>query len=584
MKIKICGIKDIDDLQYCISLGVDLIGLNFYSKSKRCVQNGNILERISTINLGNTKLVAVCVDNSTEEIDYIIQHYPISMIQFSGKQDTHFVEKFKDKAKIIYTIADQSHVEQCKDYCDIILFDASHGSGKIVDFQIHDIKHKFAIAGGICKDNIASFSEKYKNAEFLDIASGVEENGEFSKRKLEAILSTFHKNNFIHRSKGQFGIYGGAFIPETLKPIIDKISDAFEEFKSNSQIIDEFHRTLRDYAGRKTPLYFCENLTKHCNGAKIYAKREDLLHGGAHKTNNVIGQFMLAKMLDVKEVICETGAGQHGVAVAMVGAKFGIKVKVFMGYKDYERQKTNVERMRVFGADIIPVKSGSMSLKDAINEAMKYWVCNPEIYYVFGTAAGPHPFPQMVSYFQKIIGDEAREQILKAEKLLPSAVVACIGGGSNAIGIFQGFLGDTSIELIGVEPQGTGEKHGMSLQLGKVGCLHGSMQKVLCDENGNIQESHSISAGLDYPGVSPIHAFMFENKLSSYVGIHDYEAINAYTLFSQMEGIIPALETSHAIAHVMKIAKNYKKNEVILFNLSGRGDKDIETVANFTYA
>jgi tryptophan synthase beta subunit len=579
MKIKICGIKNICDLKYCIVMGVDYVGLNFYSKSKRFCKNGDILDNLSNIDLGNTKLVAIIVDNNEDEINEMIQKYPISILQFSGGQGLEFISKFKDKAKIIYVIENEKDADKYNNYCDILLLDASHGNGLQKDFD--PINHKYAIAGGINADNISNIAKKHCNAEFLDVASGVEDDLVFSKIKLAKLIDTLGGNNFIDRSNGIFGEYGGAFIPEILKPTFDKINNAFNEFKNNAKYISEFEHTLKYYAGRETPLYYCENLTKYCGSAKIYAKREDLLHGGAHKTNNVIGQCMIAKIIDAKEVICETGAGQHGVAVSMVGAKFGFKVKVFMGAKDIVRQKANVERMKIFGAEVISVECGSKSLKDGINEAMKYWICNPDIYYIFGTAAGPHPFPQMVSYFQKVIGIETRKQILDIEGKLPSEVVACIGGGSNAIGIFQGFIGDANTRLIGIEPAGDGVKHGMSLQFGKIGCLHGSIQKVLCDNNGNIEESQSISAGLDYPGISPIHAFMSDYGLASYVGVTDNEAIEAYKFFSKMEGIIPALESSHAIAYVMKVAKKYSKDDVVIFNLSGRGDKDMDTVMNF---
>jgi tryptophan synthase beta chain len=386
----------------------------------------------------------------------------------------------------------------------------------------------------------------------------------------------------IESNNGKYGQFGGSFIPELLKPTFDKINQAFKEFKNSKIHQDSFISLLNHYAGRPTPLYFCENLTKACNGAKIYAKREDLLHGGAHKTNNAIGQFIIAKILNAKEVICETGAGQHGVAVAMVGAKFGIKVKIFMGAKDIARQAQNVARMKIFGAEVIEVKSGSQSLKDSVNQAMKYWIANPASYYVFGTACGPAPFPEMVTYFQQIIGQETKKQILEIENKLPNVIVAAIGGGSNAIGIFSDFINEDEVKLIGVEPAGDGKNnHGMSIQKGRIGCLHGSIQNLLCDANGNISESHSVSAGLDYPGVSPIHSHLNQLKRAEYVGITDSEAVNAYKEFSKLEGILPALESSHAIAHVMKIAKNYQKDQVIIFNLSGRGDKDIDTINNF---
>ena len=382
-------------------------------------------------------------------------------------------------------------------------------------------------------------------------------------------------------NNGFYGQFGGQFVPEILKPSFDKIAAAFEVFLQNSQYQEELKSLLKSFAGRETPMYFCENLSKKAGGAKIYAKREDLLHGGAHKTNNVLGQMIIARILGVKEVICETGAGQHGVAVSMVAAKFGLSAKIFMGAKDVARQKTNVDRMKIFGAQVIPVENGSQSLKDAINEAMRYWIQNPHIYYVFGTASGPHPFPKMVAYFQKIIGIEARRQILEIEGKLPKEVIACVGGGSNAIGIFQAFIDDFDVKLIGVEPGGDGEKHGMSLSKGKMGVLHGSLQNLLCDENGNICESHSISAGLDYPGVSPIHSYLYSINRAEYAGVLDKNAVYAYHEFSKTEGIIPALESSHAVYYAMISAKKYTENDVIMFNLSGRGDKDIQTILDY---
>lgn len=293
--------------------------------------------------------------------------------------------------------------------------------------------------------------------------------------------------------------------------------------------------------------------------------------------------MMLAKMMGMRKIIAETGAGQHGIATAMVGSMFGFEVKIFMGKKDIERQKPNVDRMKLLGADIISIDSGSATLKDAVNEATRYWIANShDTYYVFGTAAGPHPFPELVSYFQKVIGVEARKQVLKETGKLPKEVIAAVGGGSNAIGIFQGFLKDENVKLIGVEPAGDGrKKHGMTLQKGKVGCLHGSLSKVMMDKDGQIEESYSISAGLDYPGVSPIHTFLQEIKRSEYVGITDKEAVNAFLRLSKDEGIIPALESSHALAQAFKNAKKYSKKDIILVNLSGRGDKDLDTVFKY---
>ncbi|MCK5460639.1 tryptophan synthase subunit beta [Candidatus Gracilibacteria bacterium] len=388
--------------------------------------------------------------------------------------------------------------------------------------------------------------------------------------------------NFIENAHGRFGRYGGCFAPELLQPILNRVKEAFEKFKNTPKLQQEFDELLESFAGRPTPIYFAQNLSESLGGAQIWIKREDLLHGGAHKTNNVLGQALLAREMGAKFLIAETGAGQHGIATAMAGAKFKLPVKIFMGTKDIERQKVNVERMQLLGAEVVSVESGSKSLKDAINEAMRFWIAHSqETYYMFGTAAGPHPFPELVARFQKVIGVEAREQILKKVGRLPDEVLACVGGGSNAIGIFQAFLEDSSVKLVGVEPAGDGIKHGLTIGKGKYGCLHGSLSKVNCDEHGQIEESHSISAGLDYPGVSPLHAFLEEEMRAEYAGILDDEAVRAFLDFSKAEGIIPALESSHALAEAMKRASTYGTDKILLVNLSGRGDKDLHTIFDY---
>jgi len=395
-------------------------------------------------------------------------------------------------------------------------------------------------------------------------------------------MSKINFKEELFSNNGHFGRYGGCFAPELLQPVLKKVEIAFENFKKSDSLKKEFEYLLKHYAGRKTPVYYAKNYSKIAGGAQIWVKREDLLHGGAHKTNNVLGQAILAREIGSKKIICETGAGQHGIATAMVGALFGFEVKIFMGAKDVERQKMNVDRMKLLGAEVVAIKSGSKSLKDAINEAMRYWVSHScDTYYVFGTAAGPHPFPQLVSYFQQVIGKEAREQILEETGKLPKEVLACVGGGSNAMGIFQGFLDDYKVKLIGVEPAGTGKKHGQTIGKGKFGCLHGSLSKVNCDKYGQIEESHSISAGLDYPGVSPIQAYLDEIERVEFCGISDKEAVEAFIEFSKLEGIIPALESSHALAEIKKRAKNYNKNDILLVNLSGRGDKDLHTIFDY---
>ena len=385
---------------------------------------------------------------------------------------------------------------------------------------------------------------------------------------------------------GRFGIYGGRFVAETLMPLILELEQAFDESKTDPEFAADMDRYLSHYVGRPSALYLAERLTKHLGGAKIYFKREDLNHTGAHKINNCIGQILLAKRMGKTRIIAETGAGQHGVATATVCALFDLPCVVYMGAKDIKRQAPNVYRMKMLGAEVRPVTAGSQSLKDALNEALRDWVTNVEdTFYIIGTVAGPHPFPAMVRDFQSVIGDETREQIMKAESKLPDTLVACIGGGSNAMGLFHPFLDDSDIEIIAVEAAGKGidsGEHAASLSAGSAGVLHGNRTYLLQDDDGQITEAHSISAGLDYPGIGPEHSWLHDIGRAQYVSITDDEAIEAFQLCTRLEGIIPALESSHAIAHVMKIAANYPSDHVIVMNMSGRGDKDLNTVAKAT--
>lgn len=380
------------------------------------------------------------------------------------------------------------------------------------------------------------------------------------------------------RSLGKFGPFGGVFVSELLIPALEALEVAFEDAQKDPAFKATLDRLLKDYAGRPTPLYFAENISREV-GAKIYLKREDLLHGGAHKTNNTLAQALLAQRMGKKRLIAETGAGQHGVATAIAGALFGMEVAIFMGAKDVDRQRPNVERMKLFGATVHPVTSGAATLKEAINETLRHWTERAQdSFYVFGTVAGPHPYPTMVREFQRVIGDEARAQILEREGRLPDAAIACVGGGSNAIGLFTAFLEDRAVELIGVEPGGRGidtQLHGATLGKGKIGCLHGSLSYVLQDDDGQIREAHSISAGLDYPGVGPEHSFLKDSGRARYEAIDDDDALDAYRWLARREGILPALESAHAIAHARRFAK---PGSLVIVNLSGRGDKDLAHV------
>ena len=383
--------------------------------------------------------------------------------------------------------------------------------------------------------------------------------------------------------KGHFGQYGGRFVAETLMHALDELQETYARLKLDPAFQHEFDQDLAHYVGRPSPLYFAKRLTEEVGGAQIYLKREDLNHTGAHKVNNTIGQALLAKYMGKQRVIAETGAGQHGVATATVAARFGMQCQVYMGAEDIARQTLNVYRMKLLGAEVISVESGSRTLKDAMNEAMRDWATNVEdTYYIIGTVAGPHPYPMLVRDFQAVIGREAKQQCLKQTGKLPDALVACVGGGSNAIGLFHPFIEDPSVRMIGVEAGGDGIEtgnHAAPLCVGQPGVLHGNRTYLMEDEAGQIIETHSISAGLDYPGVGPEHSWLKDIKRAEYVAINDDEALAAFHLLTKIEGIIPALESSHAIAQVCKTAKHMSKDEVVIVNLSGRGDKDIHTVA-----
>ncbi|MBI0066286.1 tryptophan synthase subunit beta [Commensalibacter sp. M0134] len=384
---------------------------------------------------------------------------------------------------------------------------------------------------------------------------------------------------------GHFGKYGGMFIAETLVPLILDLQKAYQSIQKDPGFQNELTYYLKNYVGRPSPLWFAKQLTNIANGAKIYLKREDLNHTGAHKINNVMGQILLARRMGKTRIIAETGAGQHGVATATVCALFNMECVIYMGKVDIERQKPNVFRMELLGAKIIPVTAGNATLKDAINEGLRDWVTNVHnSYYLMGTAAGPHPYPMMVRDFQCIIGNEAKKQILEAEGKLPNKIIAAIGGGSNAIGIFHPFLDDPTVSLIGVEAGGKGLDSGKtaaSIERGSSGVLHGNRTYLLQDDDGQITEPYSISAGLDYPGVGPEHSWLHDLKRVEYVAINDDEAVDAFQKCTTKEGIIPALESSHALAHALKIAPAMKSEDIIIVNLSGRGDKDIDNIANY---
>ena len=386
--------------------------------------------------------------------------------------------------------------------------------------------------------------------------------------------------------RGHFGIFGGRFVAETLMPLILSLEEAYRQAKADPSFQAELDYFLKHYVGRPSPLYFAERLSEHLKGAKIYFKRDELNHTGAHKINNVLGQILLARRMGKPRIIAETGAGQHGVATATACARFGLKCVVYMGEVDVERQKPNVFRMKMLGAEVVPVQAGARTLKDAMNEALRDWVTNVhDTFYCIGTAAGPHPYPAMVRDFQSVIGNEAKAQILEYEGRLPDSLVACIGGGSNAIGLFHPFLDDEGVEIFGVEAAGHGlhvpNGHAASLSGGRPGVLHGNRTYLLMDEDGQINEGHSISAGLDYPGIGPEHSWLHEIGRVKYLSATDKEALEAFQLCSKLEGIIPALEPAHALAKVIELAPERPRDHLMIVNLCGRGDKDIFSVADY---
>ncbi|WP_372741333.1 tryptophan synthase subunit beta [Neptunomonas sp.] len=383
--------------------------------------------------------------------------------------------------------------------------------------------------------------------------------------------------------RGHFGPYGGRFVSETLMGALQDLERVYEQLSKDAEFQKEFDRDLAHYVGRPSPLYFAERLTNQVGGAKIYLKREDLNHTGAHKINNTIGQALLAKFMGKPRIIAETGAGQHGVASATVAARLGLECKVYMGVDDVHRQSLNVYRMKLLGAEVVAVESGTRTLKDAMNEAMRDWVTNVDnTFYIIGTAAGPHPYPKLVRDFQCVIGREARQQCMEHEGRLPDVLVACVGGGSNAIGLFHPFIEDSSVRMIGVEAGGYGietGQHAAPLCAGRPGVLHGNRSYLMSDDAGQIMGTHSVSAGLDYPGVGPEHAWLKDSGRAEYASVTDEEALSAFRMLTRVEGIMPALESSHAVAHAIKVAKVMDKDQIVLVNLSGRGDKDIHTVA-----
>ncbi|MDO8366402.1 MAG: tryptophan synthase subunit beta [Saprospiraceae bacterium] len=595
MKIKICGLKHPDNIAEITALGPDFIGLIFHEKSPRYV--GNECSEIST---GNFKKVGVFVDETAEKILETALRFGLYAVQLHGAESPEFCRKMKAsglrviKAFSVGAAFDFGQTFGYQDVCDFFLFDAKGknpgGNGIQYDWDIlknYVGETPFLLSGGLRPSDAEQvLAFRHPMMAGVDLNSGFEiepglKNVKWIERFMKK-LTTFKKLpnlNFSPDKRGFYGQFGGAFVPEMLHPNVEELQNRYLEILASPSFQADFDRLLRDYAGRPTPLYLAPSLSERY-GCRVFLKREDLNHTGSHKINNAIGQVLLAQRLGKRRIIAETGAGQHGVATATVCALMGLECVVYMGEVDIKRQAPNVARMQMLGATVVPAISGSRTLKDATNEAIRDWINNPEnTYYIIGSTVGPHPYPDMVARFQSVISAEIRRQLKQQTgRSDPDLVVACVGGGSNAAGAFYHFLKRKKVRLVGVEAAGHGVDSGKTaatLAIGTPGIIHGSRTFLMQTPDGQIVEPHSISAGLDYPGIGPLHAFLKNCHRAEYLSVTDDEALQAAFLLARTEGIIPALESAHALAALEKLS--FRTDEVVVVNLSGRGDKDLET-------
>ena len=621
VKVKICGVRTPAIVETAAEAGADYVGLVFFAKSPRHLTPA-LAETLARAARGRIGTVAVLVDPDDALIDSVTATVRPDLLQLHGSETPERVAAIKARAGLpvmkaiaIATAADVAAAHAFAGNADHILFDAKAdpgaplpgGNGVAFDWRaLQGFGAPFALSGGLTPETVAA-AVSMTGAALVDVSSGVERaswrkrpracealhrGGEGSRpgAKGQGIMSARTEPNPLNTyragpdERGHFGLYGGRFVAETLMPLILDLEQAYAEAKADPAFHAELADLLTHYGGRPSPLYFAERLTTELGGAKIYFKRDELNHTGSHKINNCLGQIQLARRMGKKRIIAETGAGQHGVAVATVAARFGFPCVIYMGATDIKRQRPNVFRMKLLGAEVKPVTSGSGTLKDAMNDALRDWVANVhDTFYIIGTVAGPHPYPAMVRDFQSVIGRETREQMKGREGRLPDTLVACIGGGSNAMGLFHPFLDEPSVAIYGVEAGGYGldvmNGHAASMSGGKPGVLHGNRTYLLQDGDGQILEGHSISAGLDYPGVGPEHSWLRDSGRVNYVAVTDKEALDAFQLCTRLEGIIPALEPSHALAYVKKLAPTLPRDNLLVMNMCGRGDKDIFSVA-----
>ncbi|NJP38196.1 tryptophan synthase subunit beta [Bacillus luteus] len=596
--LKFCGTRHELDYQKAVAAGPDFIGFIF-ADSPRKADPDDVARWIAGSPLSSAKPVGVFVNEDLDHCAAKAVKAGLEVIQLHGTESADYAAELKQKTgcqiwKTIHHAEDGlMKMKRYRDVADGYVIDtktagAWGGTGAKFDWnavpeyiQEADFQGVPAfIAGGVNPENAAELAEYKPHG--IDVSSGIETNGQNDERKMISMVRTVKNHYQAPDELGRFGDYGGRYVPETLMFALEELEESFRKTAADENYLKELHQELHSYSGRPTGLTYAARLSGTYGGADIYLKREDLNHTGAHKINNAIAQALLAKRMGKTQIIAETGAGQHGVASATAAARFGLSCKVFMGREDIKRQELNVFRMKLLGAEVIEVTSGGMTLKDATNEAIKHWVAHVEdTFYLIGSAVGPHPYPEMVRHFQSVIGEESRRQMLESTGKLPDHVVACVGGGSNAMGMFYPFINDDGVSLTGVEAAGRGvdtDQHAATLARGRKGVLHGSMSYLLQDEYGNITEPYSISAGLDYPGIGPEHAHLKDIGRVNYVPVSDDEAMEALKDLCELEGILPAIETAHALAYVKKLAPEMKQGESILVSLSGRGDKDVNTI------
>ena len=586
--IKLCGLTREEDIKKANEVKPEYVGFVFYEKSRRKVSKDQAKKLRAMLN-PEIKTVGVFVDANPVEIEDLFQEKIIDVAQLHGNEDEEYIKELQDKSIPVIKMFNGDSPEELlkaeKSSADMIMLDAGQGEGKTLNWNLLTyIERPFILAGGLTQENVAQ-AIKATNPYGVDVSSGIETDKLKDGQKMKEFVNAVREDAKVVKSKGRFGIHGGQYIPETLMNAVNELEEAYNHYKDDPEFNRELKDLLDNYAGRPSLLYYAEKMTKDLGGAKIYLKREDLNHTGSHKINNVLGQALLAKKMGKTRLIAETGAGQHGVATATAAALLGMECVIFMGEEDTKRQALNVYRMKLLGADVVPVTSGTATLKDAVSECMREWTTRiDDTHYCLGSVMGPHPFPTIVRDFQAVISKESRQQILEVEGRLPDAVIACVGGGSNAMGSFYHYIADENVKLIGCEAAGRGIdtfETAATVNTGKVGIFHGMKSYFCQDKYGQIAPVYSISAGLDYPGVGPEHAYLHDIHRAEYVPVTDVEAVEAFEYIAKTEGIISAIESSHAIAYARKLAPTMDKDQIIIVTVSGRGDKDCAAIARY---